>query len=176
MHPLPATTSSARRPRGVAHDIDIAPEWLDFGPDDPLEAERWINRCASCGALPVLRFEGQAHVVRCACGAAGAAGRLPAVAAVNWNKSPASIHPSYRELPFFDLHDLSIPAARAKLVTVREYLEEQKRRCEQRIRLREPVGHRYFQRIRAYLALSIYALGLLKEAEAALHESASARP
>lgn len=174
MHPLPSTTTPARRPRVVARDIDIAPEWLDFGPDDPLEAERWINRCAGCGELPALVFEGQAHLVRCSCGAAGTAGRLPAVAAVNWNKSPASVHPGYRELPFFGLHDLSIPAARAKLVTVREYLEEQKRRCEQRIRLREPVGHRYFQRIRAYLAWSIYALGLVKEAEAALHGSASA--
>lgn len=176
MHPLPSPISPARHARVVAHEIDIDPDWLDFGPDDPLEAERWINRCARCGELPELKFEGQGHVVRCVCGAAGATGRLPAVAAINWNKSSGSIHPDYRELPFFALRDLSVPAARAKLVSVREYLEEQKRRCEQRIRQREPVGHRYFQRIRAYLAWSIYALGLVKEAEAALHEAASARP
>lgn len=175
MRPLPSAIAPARQASVLGHEIDIDPDWLDFGPDDPLEAERWINRCARCDALPELKFEGQAHVVRCACGAAGGAGRLPAVAAVNWNKSSASIHPDYRELPFFALHELSIPAARAKLVSVREYLEEQKRRCERRIRRREPVGHRYFQRIRAYLAWSIYGLGLVKEAEAALHETASAR-
>jgi hypothetical protein len=168
MHPLPPQTSPARRARIVSHEIDIAPEWLDFGPDDPLEAERWINPCARCGRTPQLLFERQAHVVRCACGAAGTAGRLPAVAAINWNKSPASIHPDFRELPFFALRELDIDEARTKLVCVREYLEEQKRRCEQRVRLREPVGHRYFQRIRAYLAWSIYALGLLKEVEPGL--------
>jgi hypothetical protein len=163
------------RARVVSQEIDIDPDWLDFGPDDPLEAGRWINRCARCECEPALVFEGQAHVVRCACGASGTAGRLPSVAAINWNKSPASIHPDYRELPFFALHDLDITDARAKLVCVRDYLVEQKRRCEQRIRLREPVGHRYFQRIRAYLAWSIYALGLLKEAEGAGRDVESAR-
>jgi hypothetical protein len=161
------TPPAARRAHVVAHEIDIDPDWLDFGPDDPLDAGRWINRCARCEREPTLCFEGQAHVVRCACGATGTAGRLPSVAAINWNKSPASIHPDYRELPFFALHDLDIADARAKLVCVRDYLVEQKRRCEQRIRLREPVGHRYFQRIRAYVAWSIYALGLVKEAEEA---------
>lgn len=156
-----------RRARIDTREIDIDPDWLDFGPDDPLDAGRWINRCMRCEGLPRLEFEGQAHVVRCACGAAGTPGRLAAVAAVNWNKSPASIHPDYRELPFFMLHDLDIHEAREKLVVVREYLVEQKRRCELRVRLREPVGHRYFQRIRAYLTWSIYALGLVKEAELA---------
>lgn len=169
----PATTPPPRRARIVEHEIDIDPDWLDFGPDDPLDAARWINACARCGAAPSLRLEGQAHVVRCACGNAGTAGRLASVAAINWNKSPASIHPDYRTLPFFSLDGLDVPAAREKLNTVREYLVEQKRRCEQRIRLREPVGHRYFQRIRAYLAWSIYALGLVKEAE--LAQAAAAR-
>lgn len=175
------TTSNAtspnrplRRARIVEHEVDIDPDWLDFGPEDPLDAARWINRCARCEATPELRFEGQAHVVRCACGNAGTAGRLASVAAINWNKSPASIHPDYRTLPFFALDGLDVPAAREKLNTVRDYLVEQKRRCEQRIRLREPVGHRYFQRIRAYLAWSIYALGLVKEAE--LAQAAAARP
>lgn len=168
MQPLRSSIPSVTgRAHAVEHEIDINPDWLDFGPDDPLEAERWLNACAECGAAPELRFEGQAHVVRCGCGAAGTAGRLAAIAATNWNKSPASIHPDYRELPFFALGDLGIAEAREKLVCVREYLEEQKRRCERRVRLRQPVGHRYFQRIRAYLAWSIYALGLVKEAELA---------
>lgn len=157
-----------QRSRIVAHEIDIHPDWIDFGPDDPLEAERWINPCARCGAAPSLVFEQAAHVVRCACGAAGNPGKLAAIAAVNWNKAPVSHHPSYRELPFFDLAPLDIVEARAKLVRIREYLVEQKHRCEQRVRLREPVGHRYFQRMRAYLAWSIYALGLVKEAELAI--------
>jgi hypothetical protein len=76
-------------------------------------------------------------------------------------------------LPFFGLQGLSIPKAREKLIGVREYLEEQKRRCERRLRAREPFGHRYFQRIRAYLAWAIYAQGLLREAENRLHSGAA---
>ncbi len=163
----PALSRMPPRPRIVMREIDIDPEWIDFGPDDPLEAERWINACASCGEVPSLRFEQTAHVVRCDCGVVGNAGKLASVAAINWNKSPASIHPSYRDLPFFDLSQLGIDEARAKLVRIRDYLVEQKHRCEQRVRLRQPVGHRYFQRMRAYLAWSIYALGLVKEAELA---------
>ena len=106
--------------------------------------------------------------------ATGNPGRFPAIAAVNWNKSPASLHPSYRELPFFQLADLDPPQARAKLVLIRDYLVEQKRRCEWRIRTHQGVGHRYFQRIRAYLAWSIYALGLVREQEAADEADASA--
>jgi hypothetical protein len=94
---------------------------------------------------------------------------------VNWNKAPLSRHPSYRELPFFDLRGLTVPQARSKLIVVREYLEEQKRRCERRIRARENFGHRYYQRIRAYLAWAIYAQGLVKQAEhgLALHGARS---
>lgn len=148
-------------------EIDINPEWLDFGPDDPLDAENWINACAACGRQPELRFEQTAHVVRCACGAAGTPGRLAAIAATNWNKSPLSSHPGYQDIPFFALAGLDIDEARTKLVVIRDYLVEQKRRCELRIRAREPVGHRYFQRMRAYVAWSIYAMGLVREAELA---------
>jgi hypothetical protein len=158
------------------HDrvVEIDPTWLDFGPDDPLEAERWINACAACGDAPVLAFVGLRWQVRCNCGQCGTPGQLAAIAAVNWNKSPLSLHPRYDALPFFGLQGLSIPKAREKLISVREYLEEQKRRCERRLRAREPFGHRYFQRIRAYLAWAIYAQGLLREAENALHADAVA--
>lgn len=145
--------------------IEIAPEWLDFGPDDPLDAQRWINACAACGESPVLGFSDLRWCVRCDCGEHGTPAQLAATAAVNWNKSPLSIHPHYHALPFFGLDGLSIPKARAKLIAVREYLEEQKRRCERRIRARENFGHRYFQRVRAYLAWTIYAQGLVREAE-----------
>lgn len=153
--------------------VDIDPAWLDFGPDDPLEAERWINACAACGASPTLALVELRWQVRCDCGACGTPGQLATTAAINWNKSPLSRHPSFADVPFFDLQDLSIPAARAKLVRIREYLEEQKRRCERRIRAREPFGHRYFQRIRAYLAWAIYAQGLVREAENRLLDEAS---
>ena len=149
-------------------EVDIPSHWLDFGPDDPLESEGWINACASCDARPALAFVDLRWQVRCGCGQAGTQAQLAAVAVVNWNKSPLSRHPSYRELPFFDLGGLALPQARAKLIAVREYLEEQKRRCERRIRARENFGHRYHQRIRAYLAWAIYAQGLVKEAELAL--------
>ncbi|GAB6195436.1 hypothetical protein [Lysobacter xanthus] len=145
--------------------VDIDPTWLDFGPDDPLDAARWINACAACGEAPTLAFADLRWQVRCDCGACGTPGQLAAIAAVNWNKAPLSRHPRYDALPFFALDGLSIPAARAKLVCVREYLEEQKRRCERRIQAREPFGHRYFQRVRAYLAWTIYAQGLVREAE-----------
>lgn len=145
--------------------VEIPSQWLDFGPDDPLEAERWINPCAACGAQPSLGLIDLRWQVRCACGRCGTQAQLAAIAAVNWNKSPLSRHPHYRDLPFFGLRGLTVPQARAKLITVREYLEEQKRRCERRIRARENFGHRYHQRIRAYLAWAIYAQGLVKEAE-----------
>lgn len=162
-----------RRPDPRDRVVDIDPAWLDFGPDDPLDAARWINACAACGAAPELALVELRWQVRCDCGAAGTPGQLAPIAAVNWNKSPLSRHPHYADLPFFDLADLSIPAARAKLVRIREYLEEQKRRCERRIKAREPFGHRYYQRIRAYLAWAIYAQGLVREAENALLDEAS---
>lgn len=147
--------------------LDIDPDWLDFGPDDPLDAERWINPCAHCGGEPALAFVELRWQVRCDCGACGTAAHLAAVAAINWNKSPLSRHPHYRDLPFFGLDGLDVAQARAKLVVLRDYLEEQKRRCERRIRARENFGHRYYQRIRAYLAWAIYAQGLVKEVERA---------
>lgn len=159
--PVPRATPAARH-------IEIDPDWLDFGPDDPLEADRWLNPCAACGAAPTLGFAGQRWQVACGCGQAAVPGQLAAIAAVNWNKSPLSRHPHYGSLPFFALDGLSVPKARAKLIAIREYLEEQKRRCEARIRARENFGHRYFQRIRAYLAWAIYAQGLVREAEQAL--------
>lgn len=149
-------------------ELDIPSQWLDFGPDDPLESERWINACAACDGHPALGFADLRWHVRCACGQAGTQAQLAAIAVVNWNKSPLSRHPHYRDLPFFGLRGLTAPQARAKLIAVREYLEEQKRRCERRIRARENFGHRYHQRIRAYLAWAIYAQGLVKEAENAL--------
>ncbi|GGZ67703.1 hypothetical protein GCM10008101_22460 [Lysobacter xinjiangensis] len=155
--------------------IDIDPSWLDFGPDDPLDAQRWLNACADCGGAPSLAMNELRWQVRCDCGRAGTPGQLAAIAAVNWNKSPLSLHPAFGELPFFALDGLSIPAARAKLIRIREYLEEQKRRCERRIRARENFGHRYFQRIRAYLAWAIYAQGLVREAETRLLDEASRR-
>ncbi|MFC0676764.1 hypothetical protein ACFFGH_02705 [Lysobacter korlensis] len=151
--------------------IDIDPLWLDFGPDDPLEAERWLNDCAACGASPSLVFEQQAHQVRCACGASATPGKLPFTAAFNWNKSPGSKHPPYQALPFFQLEALDIDDARVKLNTIRDYLVEQKRHCESEIRARRDVGHRYFQRIKAYLAWSIYALGLVREQELAQQDA-----
>lgn len=161
------------------HDADrhvaIDAAWLDFGPDDPLDA-RWINPCAACGDVPVLGFADLRWQVRCDCGQLGAPAQLAAIATVNWNKSPLSRHPPYGELPFFGLNGLSIPQARTRLIAVREYLEEQKRRCERRIRAREDFGHRYFQRIRAYLAWAIYAQGLLREEENALLAACDPQP
>lgn len=154
--------------------VPIPSEWLDFGPDDPLEAEGAINPCMACGAQPALEFAELRWKVRCACGQCGGPAQLAAIAAVNWNKSPLSRHPHYRDLPFFGLHGLTVPQARAKLGLVREYLEEQKRRCERRIRARENFGHRYHQRIRAYLAWAIYAQGVVKEVESTLLERGSA--
>lgn len=151
----------------VANFVNVDPEWLDFGPDDPLDADQWVNACARCDQAPKLVFADLRWQVRCACGQCGVAAQMATIAAINWNKSPLSRHPEYAELPFFALEGLSVGDARAKLIVLREYLEEQKRRCEARIRARQDCGHRYFQRIRAYLAWAIYALGLVREAEGA---------
>ena len=169
-----ARTQAAADP--ADRHIEIPPQWLDFGPDDPLDAARWLNPCVACDAVPALEFVEMRWQVRCACGQGGGPAQLAATAAVNWNKAPLSRHPHYRELPFFDLRALTVPQARAKLVVVREYLEEQKRRCERRIRARENFGHRYYQRIRAYLAWAIYAQGVVKEVEASLFARAQETP
>lgn len=145
-------------------DVAIDAEWLDFGADDPLDADRWINACLHCRQVPTLAFNGKGYQVCCVCGAEGAPSGVAAIAAVNWNKSPRSAHPSYRDLPFFGLATLSPASAHSKLATIRAYLEEQKRRCEWRTRHRIGTGHRYHQRIRVYLVWSIYAQGLVKEA------------
>lgn len=169
---MPASSQTVHDPARFDRHLPIDAAWLDFGPDDPLEAQRWINACAGCDAEPELAFVDLRWRVRCACGHEGAPAQLAAIAAVNWNKSPLSRHPHYRDIPFFDLRTLSVPKARAKLIAVREYLEEQKRRCERRIRARENFGHRYFQRVRAYLAWAIYAQGLVREFENELFASA----
>lgn len=155
-------------------DRPLPDDWLDYGPEDPLDCERWLNPCAGCGQIPAMSFERAAHVVRCACGAVATAGKLPFQAVINWNKSPLSRHPSYQDLPFFYLQGLGIEEAREKLVRLREHLEIRKRVSEERQRRRQGIGHRYLQRLKAYLAWAIYGLGLVKEAELTAEQSRQA--
>ena len=54
--------------------IDIDPSWLDFGADDPLDAQCWLNACADCGGAPSLAMNELRWQVRCDCGRAAAVG------------------------------------------------------------------------------------------------------
>ncbi len=75
---MPLATSLYRRDEPVRH-INIDPDWLDFGPEDPLESERWINACIACGSEPALAFVDLRWQVQCPCGIAGSPAQLAAI-------------------------------------------------------------------------------------------------
>lgn len=136
-------------------------DWLDYGEHDPLECDRWINPCASCGAVPQPRATDTLVVVRCQCGAEALGAKMRWQALMNWNKSPLAKHPPWRELPFFFLSDLDIAQARHKLARLRTHLELRANIAGTRRALGMNAGSDFIQRLKAYLAWCHYAQSLV---------------
>lgn len=145
------------------HRQSFPHEWCDYGNDDPVhDAASHCNPCAACGGYPELAGNGSAWTATCACGAQAPSARMRWQTYVQWNRSPVSIDPSWRDLPFFFLSDLGEQDARHKLARLREHLELRanlegaRRVCGQR------VGSGYLQRLKAYHGWCCYAQELLK--------------
>lgn len=147
-------------------------DWFDYGPDDPLDAHRWLNACAACNATPSLTLlnllKSPRWRVLCACGAISDICRTPWSAAFAWNKSRKSVHPSWRSLPFFGLGDLDEAQANAKLSAICAHLSAQRDTARDRLRLARlgqcnPPGRKFEQRLQAYQHWALYALALLNE-------------
>lgn len=155
----------------ISARIDDA--WLDYGEIDPLEQpEQLLHRCRSCRAAPSLA-EGPANkwgrptvVASCACGAAGPTSDQAYGAVLAWNMRPdLAIAPSYRELPFFGLADLSPIDALRRLRVLRAHLDGRLDAAERRIESGLPSGKLYRHRLRAYRGWCVHAI---KRAEVAL--------
>ncbi|MGH8463074.1 MAG: hypothetical protein ACRER5_02940 [Pseudomonas sp.] len=138
--------------------------WLDYGPEDPLEADQWINPCVECGRLPAPFATGTLVVVQCQCGAQAPGAHMRWQAIMNWNKSPLAKHPEWNAIPFFFLSDLDVEAARTKLQALREHLELRANLEGMRRVVGFRVGGDYLQRLKAYLAWCHYAQSLLNRA------------
>jgi len=147
-----------------AHAASFPSEWMDYGPHDPLQCDRWINACVACGNVPTPRATGTLVVVRCACGAEAAGAHMRWQAVMNWNKSPLAVHPSWDAIPFFFLSGMDPVSGRAKLGALREHLELRANVEGMRRIVGFRVGSDYLQRLKAYLAWCHYAQGLLNRA------------
>lgn len=145
------------------HRQEFPEAWCDYGEDDPTgDAEYLCNPCVHCGAMPQLVGDGATWTATCTCGAHAPAARMRWQAWLQWNRSPESADPHWRDLPFFHLAALSEHDARHKLACLREHLELRsnlegaRRVCGYR------VGSTYLQRLKAYHGWCCYAQELLK--------------
>jgi len=136
-----------------------------YGNFDPLiETKDYINRC-QCGGFPVLsRYKNRYYIYCPVCGYRSKGNRKAYLAILEYNKSPNSIHPSYRELPVFNLHNIPIKEARDLLKQIRQDLEIRKNIAGLRRQLKETTtNQKYIDRLKAFLAWCIYAQTLIKE-------------
>lgn len=160
---------AALQSRFEQHRLTFPAEWCDYGARDPVhDAERLCNRCAQCGESPRLVGDGVTWTATCDCGAQAPAAKMRWQAWLQWNRSPVSVDPSWRDLPFFFVAELDEDDARHKLARLREHLELRsnlegaRRVCGQR------VGSGYLQRLKAYHGWCCYAQELLKRQSTAL--------
>jgi hypothetical protein len=145
------------------HRASFPAEWCDYGSDDPVgDAEHLVNPCTDCGALPQLVGDGVTWTATCACGAQAPAAKMRWQAWLQWNRSPLSIDPSWRELPFFFIAELGEDEARHKLARLREHLELRSNLEGARRVCGHRVGSAYLQRLKAYHGWCCYAQELLK--------------
>lgn len=164
----PLHSARAQRLTALQHRFDLhrrsfPDAWCDYGTDDPVDdAERHCNPCAHCGAFPQLLGNGTTWTATCACGAQAPPARMRWQAWLQWNRNPVSADPSWRDLPFFALSDLSEPEARHKLAHLREHLELRSHLEGARRVCGHRVGATYLQRLKAYHAWCCYAQELLK--------------
>lgn len=145
------------------HRESFPDAWCDYGADDPVhDAEALANRCAHCNGLPQLVGDGTTWTATCACGAHAPAARMRWQAWLQWNRSPASVDPDWRDLPYFFLAGLDEADARHKLARLREHLELRSNLEGARRVCGHRVGNGYLQRLKGYHGWCCYAQELLK--------------
>jgi hypothetical protein len=157
------------------HRESFPAEWCDYGSDDPVrDAEHLLNPCADCGGVPQLVGDGVTWAATCDCGAQAPSAKMRWQAWLQWNRSPLSIDPAWRELPFFFVSGLDEDEARHKLALLREHLELRSNLEGARRVCGHRVGSGYLQRLKAYHGWCCYAQELLKRQSIAA--PAPARP
>lgn len=98
--------------------------------------------------------------IRCnCCGQCGLACKKNWQAVIEWNKSPLSTKPLYQQFPIFGLNDLNKADAKEKLILIRLDLEQRKK---QKIAQRERLYNDHYERLKAFLAWTIYAQTVVK--------------
>lgn len=107
----------------------------------------------------------KSYFVKCVeCGKAGLAAKQNWRAILQWNKSPNSIHPDYKELPLFGLRLLDCDEAKVRLNGIRHDLELRSSKAGLQLDLSQDTTKRgYIERMKAYLAWCIYAQALVSE-------------
>ena len=166
-----------------------------YGIFDPLsESTDYIAKCANCidnqaqccyelptpEQLPGLvnkspgKILKKSYFIRCnSCGQTGLACKKNWQAVIEWNKSPLSQKFPYQQFPIFGLRQLTKVEAKEKLVEIRQDLESRKK---QKIAQKERLYNDHYERLKAFLAWTIYAQTIVKltpdlaESEQAAHE------
>lgn len=152
-----------------------------YGIFDPLsQSTDYIAKCAHCvdeaaqcyyeipkpEQLPglvnkdPLQICKKSYFVRCnRCGRTGLACKKNWQAVIEWNKSPLSQKFPYQQFPIFGLRRLTKEQAKEKLVAIRQDLEGRKK---QKIALKERLYNDHYERLKAFLAWTIYAQTIVK--------------
>lgn len=141
-------------------------DWLDYGEIDPLEnPAALLHPCRKCGAIPTLQvgppnaYGRATTLAECACGAHGPQSDQAFGAVLGWNMRPQlAIAPPYRQLPFFDLANLSPDAARQKLLILKDHLASRIDTANRRVASGMSCGKPYRRRLQAYMGWCIHSL------------------
>jgi hypothetical protein len=152
-----------------------------YGIFDPLnQSTQYIAPCAQCAStkvqcyferpkpcqLPGLvnketaQINKKSYFIRCVdCGSVGLACKKNWQAVIEWNKSPLSQKFPYQQFPIFGLNQLTKIQAKQRLVDIRQDLELRKK---QKIAQNDRLYNNHYERIKAFLAWTIYAQTIIK--------------
>jgi len=102
----------------------------------------------------------RAYFVQCShCDNVGLATKKQWQAVIEWNKSPKSIKYPLSQFPLFDIDRLGKAEAKVRLNQIRSDLEQRKKL---RLAQGERLHNNYYEKLRAFLAWSIYAQTVVK--------------
>lgn len=152
-----------------------------YGVFDPItESVEHIAPCANCHSTQVscifelpqkhqlpglINKEAQqlyrrAYFIRCPeCESVGLATKKPWQAVIEWNKSPKSIKHPLTQFPLFGIDQLNKAQAKIRLNEIRLDLEQRKK---SRVHQGDRLYNNHYEKIRAFLAWSIYAQTVVK--------------
>jgi len=152
-----------------------------YGVFDPItQSIEHIAPCAKCGNqratciydLPrksqvpglvdqtIQQLYRRAYFVSCPeCSAVGLAAKKQWQAVIAWNKSPSSIKHSLSQFPVFGINELDRSEAKQRLKHIRSDLELRKK---ERLTQGDRLYNNHYEKLRAFLAWSIYAQTVVK--------------